>query len=66
MSASRALEELAKMMPSEAHRILEDGSTEDIPINELKQGDRVLIKPGEKIPADSVVNEGHSSVNESL
>ena len=66
MSASRALEELAKMMPSEAHRVLDDGSTEDIPINKLKQGDRVLIKPGEKIPADSIVKEGHSSVNESL
>ena len=66
MSASRALEELAKMMPSEAHRVLDDGSTEDIPLSELKAGDTVLIKPGEKIPADSIVKDGHSSVNESL
>jgi len=66
MSASRALEELAEMMPSEAHRVLEDGSTEDISISELKQGDMVLIKPGEKIPADSIVTDGKSSVNESL
>ncbi len=66
MSASRALEELAKMMPSEAHRVLEDGSIEDISLNELKAGDTVLIKPGEKIPADSIVKDGHSSVNESL
>lgn len=66
MSASRALQELAKMMPSEAHRVREDGSTEDIPLNDLMTGDTVLIKPGEKIPADSIVKEGHSSVNESL
>jgi Cu2+-exporting ATPase len=66
MSASRALEELAQMMPSEAHRVLKDGSTEDIPLSELKAGDKVLIKPGEKIPADSIVKDGHSSVNESL
>jgi Cu2+-exporting ATPase len=66
MSASRALEELAQMMPSEAHRIREDGSTENVPISELKTGDKILIKPGEKIPADSIVKDGHSSVNESL
>ena len=66
MSASRALEELAELMPGEAHRISDNGSTEDIPLQELKKGDRLLVKPGEKIPADGVVIEGKSSVNESL
>lgn len=66
MSASRALEELAELMPGEAHRIDEDGSTEDIPLRELQKGDRLLVKPGEKIPADGIVIEGKSSVNESL
>ncbi|MGK7370648.1 MAG: heavy metal translocating P-type ATPase [Candidatus Halalkalibacterium sp. M3_1C_030] len=66
MSASRALEELAELMPGEAHRIKEDGSTEDIPLQELQKGDRLLVKPGEKIPADGLVIEGKSSVNESL
>ncbi|HKL18670.1 MAG TPA: heavy metal translocating P-type ATPase [Halalkalibaculum sp.] len=66
MSASRALEELAELMPGEAHRINDNGSTEDIPLQELKKGDRLLVKPGEKIPADGVVIEGKSSVNESL
>ncbi|PAU94161.1 copper-translocating P-type ATPase [Aliifodinibius salipaludis] len=66
MSASRALEELAKLMPGEAHRVTEDGDTEDIPLEELEVGDRVLIKPGEKVPADGTVIEGNSSVNESL
>ena len=66
MSASRALEELAQMMPSEAHLIRDDGSTENVSISELNAGDKVLIKPGEKIPADSIVTDGKSSVNESL
>ncbi len=66
MSASRALEELAKLMPGEAHRIKEDGSTEEVPLEELQKGDRLLVKPGEKIPADGIVIEGGSSVNESL
>ena len=66
MSASRALEELAKLMPGEAHRITDEGETEDIPLEELEVGDQVLIKPGEKVPADGQVVEGSSSVNESL
>ncbi|PAU94266.1 heavy metal translocating P-type ATPase [Aliifodinibius salipaludis] len=66
MSASRALEELAKLMPSEAHVVQDDGSTKDVPLEELQKGFKVLVKPGEKIPADGVVLEGKSSVNESL
>lgn len=66
MSASRALEELAKLMPGEAHRLNGEGQTEDVPLEELEVGDRLLVKPGEKIPADGVVLEGSSSVNESL
>jgi Cu2+-exporting ATPase len=66
MSASKALEELAKLMPSEAHVVQADGSTKDIPLEELEKGLKVLVKPGEKIPADGVVVDGKSSVNESL
>ncbi|MFA5669822.1 MAG: copper-translocating P-type ATPase [Balneolaceae bacterium] len=66
MSASKALEELAKLMPSEAHLMQEDGTTKDIPLEELKIGDQVLIKPGEKIPADGFVVKGKSTVDESL
>jgi Cu2+-exporting ATPase len=66
MSASRALEELAKLMPSEAHVVQADGSIKDIPLEELEKGLKVLVKPGEKIPADGVVVDGKSSVNESL
>jgi len=66
MSASSALEELAALLPDEAHRVKEDGSTEDVPVDELKQGDSLLIKPGEKIPADGFVIKGESSVNEAM
>lgn len=66
MGASRALEELARLMPSDAHRIMPDGNTRDVPLGELNAGDRVLVKPGEKIPADGDVVAGESSVNESM
>lgn len=66
MGASKALEELAKLMPSNAHRLNIDGSITEIPLNELKISEKVLIKPGEKIPADGVVIDGDSSINESM
>jgi Cu2+-exporting ATPase len=66
MGASRALEELAELMPSEAHKLLEDGSLKDVPIEALEPGDRVVVKPGEKIPADGEVVEGETAVNQSM
>jgi Cu2+-exporting ATPase len=66
MGASRALEELARLMPSEAHKLMEDGSVKDVPLDELHSGDRVLIKPGEKVPADGKIVEGETSVNEAM
>ncbi len=49
MGASQALQELAKLMPSEAHLLMKDGKIKDIPLHEVKKGDRLLVKPGEKI-----------------
>ena len=66
MGASRALEELARLMPSDAHKLMPDGGVQDVPLDELKVGDRVLIKPGEKIPADGEVVDGETSVNEAM
>jgi Cu2+-exporting ATPase len=66
MGASRALEELAMLMPSEAHKVMPDGSTQDVALDELDAGDRVLIKPGEKVPVDGEVVEGLTSVNEAM
>ncbi|MEX2400483.1 MAG: copper-translocating P-type ATPase, partial [Rhodothermales bacterium] len=66
MGASKALEELARLMPSEAHKIEEDGAVVDVPLDRLHAGDRVLIKPGEKVPADGEVVKGQTSVNEAM
>ncbi|MFW5781034.1 MAG: HAD-IC family P-type ATPase, partial [Bacteroidota bacterium] len=65
MGASRSLQELVEMMPSEAHRI-ENGDTEDVKVDELDEGDKVLVRPGEKIPVDGTIFEGESNVNESM
>jgi len=66
MGASKALEALAKLMPSDAHKLMPDGSVKDVPLSELEVDDKVLIKPGEKIPADGVIVVGESSVNEAM
>lgn len=66
LGASRALEEMVKLLPSEAHLLREDGTTVDVPIEKLVPGDKVLIKPGEKIPVDGIIIEGRTSVNESM
>jgi Cu2+-exporting ATPase len=65
LGASRALEELVKIMPTTAH-LVKNGNVKDVPVSELKAGDVVLIRPGEKIPSDGVVTEGESYVNEAL
>lgn len=66
MGASNALKELANMMPSTAWKLKQDGNYEEIPINDLKNNDVILVKPGEKIPADGQIKEGNSDVNESM
>jgi Cu2+-exporting ATPase len=66
MGASNALEELAKLMPRQAHLLLGDGSTKEVGVDELNKGDKVLIKPGEKIPVDGKVEKGESEVNQAM
>ena len=66
MNASNALEELAKLMPKEAHLLNEDGSVTDVPISQIQEGNRVLVKPGEKVPADGQISKGESSIDESM
>ncbi|MDD5702906.1 MAG: copper-translocating P-type ATPase [Dehalococcoidales bacterium] len=66
MAASSALEELARLLPSEAHRLMPDGNTRDIPLDDLRIGDLVLVKPGENVPADGIVLSGETSVNEAM
>ena len=64
--ASRALDELAQLMPDTAERIRPDGETEKVPLSALEKGDRVLVRPGASVPADGEVEEGESQVNESM
>src|SRR6266508_1952805 len=66
MGASRALEELVKLLPSDAHRLREDGTTEDIPLSEVRKGNRILVKPGEKVGTAGVIAAGRSSLNEAM
>ena len=65
LGASRALEELVKVMPTTAH-VWMHGEFMDMPVADLKAGNVVLVRPGEKIPSDGTVTEGESNVNESL
>jgi Cu2+-exporting ATPase len=66
MGASSALEALARLMPSEAVRVEEDGSYVTVMVSDLVAGDRALVRPGERVPADGMIVEGRSSLNESM
>ena len=63
--AQGALKELAKLLPDTAARIVGDG-TEDVPVDRLRAGDLVLVRPGASVPADGIVKEGESAVDESM
>lgn len=66
MGASKALGELARLLPADAHKVDEQGNVRDIPLEEIIPGDILLVRPGEKIPADGVVINGETSVNEAM
>ncbi len=63
--AQGALRELAKLLPDTAE-VIRDGTTQTVALLELRIGDRVLVRPGAKVPADGVVVEGRSELNESI
>ena len=63
--ASGALKELAKLLPSMATRV-RDGVEEQVPLDQLRDGDVILVRPGESIGADGVVRQGESDVNEAM
>ena len=64
--ASGALKELAQLMPDTAERILPNGETEEVEVRALQNGDLVLVRPGASVPADGVVEEGRSDVNQAM
>jgi len=63
--AQGALQELAKLLPDTATRVSEQGE-ETVSVSELREGDIVLIRPGESVPADGVVQKGTSDLNEAM
>ncbi len=63
--AQGALQELAKLLPDKATRIT-DSEEETVPVGDLSDGDMILIRPGESVPADGVVRKGRSTLNESM
>lgn len=75
-AAGNALSEVAKLLPKKAHRLVNGNAAsakssgvpkeEEVDVADLKEGDTVLVKPGEKIPADGVIVEGSASIDESL
>lgn len=66
VSASNALDKLAELIPDEAHLIKGEDEIVDVSVDELNTGDKILIKPGEKLPADGLIVKGSSAVNESM
>ncbi|QDI91993.1 cadmium-translocating P-type ATPase [Salicibibacter cibarius] len=66
MKASDSLESLVELMPQEANKLDDNDQVTSVAVSELKKGDRLLIKPGEKIPADGHILKGKSSINESM
>jgi Cu2+-exporting ATPase len=64
--ASGALNELARLMPDTAERIESGGNIVEVKVSELREGDRVLVRPGTSVPADGEIIEGQSEVNEAM
>ncbi|TXT56789.1 MAG: Copper-exporting P-type ATPase B [Candidatus Thorarchaeota archaeon] len=66
IGASKALEELVKLLPAEAHRIDDAGEIEVVSVSDLEIDDRILVKPGERIPVDGEIVEGETTIDESM
>lgn len=66
LGASGALKALVELLPATAHRLGSGNAVEDVPVSAVRVGDRVLVKPGERVPTDGLIVEGHTSMNESM
>lgn len=64
--ASDAIRSLLNLAPKTARRLTADGNEEDIPLSDVRTGDRLRVRPGEKVPVDGKVIEGESQIDESL
>ena len=65
-ATSRALSALLDLAPPSAHRLDDDGNESDVALDDLEQGDRLRVRPGEKVPVDGVIVEGRSTLDESM
>jgi Cu+-exporting ATPase len=65
-STSAAIKALLRLSPPSARRLRADGSDEEVPLDAVRVGDRLRVRPGDKVPVDGEVLEGRSSVDESL
>jgi Cu+-exporting ATPase len=63
---SMAIKQLLGLAPKTARKIEDDGSEKDVPLEHVQKGDRLRIRPGEKVPVDGIVLEGASSIDESM
>ncbi|HEV7673965.1 MAG TPA: copper-translocating P-type ATPase, partial [Candidatus Angelobacter sp.] len=63
---SSAIKALLDLNPKTARRLRPDGSDEEIPLDQVQRGDRLRVRPGDRIPVDGIVEEGSSAVNESM
>jgi len=61
-----AIRQLLGLAPKEARRIDDDGSETEVPLDQIRTGDRLRVRPGEKVPVDGIVLDGHSSIDESM
>ncbi|WP_239256762.1 copper-translocating P-type ATPase [Listeria ilorinensis] len=66
MKAGDALQKMAELLPGDAHLITEQDEIEDVPLQEIKKGQIVLVKEGEKIPADGRIVRGSTHINEAM
>jgi P-type Cu+ transporter len=63
---SGAIRALLKLAPQQAHRLAADGSEQDVSLDQVQRGDRLRVRPGERVPVDGVLREGWSAVDESM
>ena len=63
---SGAIRALLNLAPQQAHLVAADGHERDVPLDQVKRGDRLRVRPGERIPVDGVIGEGASAVDESM
>ena len=65
-NAGNALQKMAELLPGSAHLVGADGETKDVPLQQVEVGQQIMVKPGEKVPADGTVVSGETTVNEAM